>query len=108
MNSLHEDFDDYIIGKTVGPYVEQLVYSLTGLLMHHNGDREAIGLLMKEAFTAHGAEAPVFVDDWLKRGPQNAPDPDPDPTPPPPVIITDNNPKVIPPFPGTRIPTLHR
>jgi hypothetical protein len=96
MTSLPDKFDKCIIGKTVGPFAEQLVYSLGGLLKLHDGDREATALLMKQAYTDHGAEAPVFADDTLELSL---------PKPVEPKIITDLTPKVIPPFPGTRIPS---
>jgi hypothetical protein len=51
---------------------------------------------MKQAYTDHGAEAPVFADDTLELSL---------PKPVEPKIITDLTPKVIPPFPGTRIPS---
>lgn len=104
MTSLPDKFDKCIIGKTVGPFAEQLVYSLGGLLKLHDGDREATALLMKQAYTEHGAEAPVFADDTLR--PDDGEEPAP-PAPEPPRIITDLNPKVIPPFPGTLMPA-HR
>lgn len=98
MNSLPPDFDTCIVGKTVGPFAEQLVYSLSGLLRLCDGDREEVATMMKKAFTDHGAEAPVFVDDSLNDGGDEAV-----PVPPPdePRIITEDSPKILTPFPGT-------
>ena len=97
MTSLPDEFDGCIIGRTVGPFVEQIVYSLSGLLKLHDGDRDAVARLMKGAFTEHGADAPVFADDTLEPSPAKRPEP--------PKILIDTDPKVVLlPFPGTPMP----
>ena len=104
MNTLPPDLDNCILGKTVGPFAEQLVYSLSGLLKLCNENRDEVATIMKKAFTDHGAEAPVFVDDYLNDDESEDPQPLPEPDP---VIFTGNDtPKIIPPFPGTEVPSL--
>lgn len=104
MNTLPPDFDTCIIGKTVGPFAEQLVYSLSGLLKLCDGDRDEVATIMKKEFTDHGAEAPVFVDDSLNDDEGEDPEPRPEPDP---VIFTGNDtPKILTPFPGTQVPSL--
>lgn len=106
MNTLQPEFDTCIVGKTVGPFAEQLVYSLSGLLKLCDGDREAVADLMRQAFTEHGAEAPVFCDDTLNDGGEDAEPAPPEPVPELPHIITDSRPQIIPPFPGTAMPVV--
>lgn len=97
MNCLSEKFDVCILGRTVSALFEpQIVYSLSGLLKMHKGDRESVANLMKQAFEDYGAAAPIFVDDEANEGGQTVDCPDPKPAPQPTQEIIE------PPF--TRVP----
>ena len=111
VNSLPDEYDAAIVGRTVGPFATQLVYSLTRISQYHEGNTEEVRNLMKQAFVDHGAEAPVFLDDHFTEGDGDvAMLPETPDAPDTPKIITPDDaptePVIIGPFPGTKMPTL--
>ena len=116
--SLPEEYDTCILGRSVSPFEgrTRLVYSLSGILHKHDGDRDAVGVLMKEHFTEHTTDAPVFVDDEVQEQPAvvSTPTAKAEPVPAPMLFIdaangtTDDGPKLIQPPPFTRVPVFEK